>query len=71
MQQFELNFDESPEDRIVRLKATYLAQVGVPSRTNNPDEIEAALVNPIAERARLTQVDADADKEDLARPYRG
>lgn len=69
MNQFEFNFDESPEERLLRVRAAYLAKVGVPARTNDADEIEAALENPEAEKARLAALDREDDKDDIRRTY--
>ena len=70
MSQFELNF-ESPtaEERLSQLKKDYLAKVGVPPRTNDPDVIEAALRDPVTERARLAELDRADDRDDLKRTY--
>ena len=72
MNQFELNFDAStPEERLSQLKKDYLDKVGVHPRTNDPGVIEAALLDPVTERARLALLDCADDRDDLKRPYTG
>ncbi len=74
MEQFDLNFDrpKQPEEMTLEeLVAEYKTKVGVPPRTSDTTELIAALNNPEDERSRLREEDAEADKDDLARPFRG
>ena len=74
MEQFDLNFDgpkQPAEMTLEELVAEYKAKVGVPPRTGDTTELIAALNNPEGERSRLREVDTEADKEDLVRPFRG
>ncbi len=62
MNQFELNFEESPGERLQRLKEEYREKVGVAPDTDDPNAIEEYLKDPSAERARRVLKEQDEDR---------
>ena len=63
MSQFELNFEESPDERLLRLKTEYRDQVGVSVDTDDGALIEEYLRNPVAERARRVLKEKEDDRQ--------
>ena len=48
----------------------YKEKVGVPPRTKDNKMLISALDDPLAELARLREIDREEDKEELASPYK-